>query len=194
MRRVNRNVCGTNRPRGLFVSAVLCAVAAGCTSGDGGGSLAPSGGQNPDPVVLDFPIAYVKRPVPAADLPASDARELLDFQPGADLFVRDRASPSASDRNVTAEITLGEGDVRDVEPSFDGTRLVFAMREPLIEGADEEDQPTWNIWEYDTTTQVLRRVIQSDIVAEEGHDIAPHYLPDGRIVFTSTRQRRPSWS
>ena len=109
MRRVNRNVCGTKRPRGLFASAVLFAVAAGCTSGDGGGNLSPSGGQNPDPVVLDFPIAYVKRPVPAADLPASDARELLDFQPGADLFVRDRASPSASDRNVTAGVTLGEG-------------------------------------------------------------------------------------
>jgi len=190
MRRVNRNVCGTNRSRGLLASAVLFAAAAGCTSSDGGGSLAPSGGQNPDPVVLDFPIAYIKRPVPAADLPASDARELLDFQPGADLYVRDRASPSASDRNVTTEITLGEGDVRDVEPSYDGTRLVFAMREPLIDGADEEDQPTWNIWEYDTTAQQLRRVIQSDIVAEEGHDIAPHYLPDGRIVFTSTRQRQ----
>ncbi|MDQ1341404.1 MAG: alpha protein, partial [Pseudomonadota bacterium] len=190
MRRVNRNVCGTNRSCGLLASAVLFAAVAGCTSSDGGGSLAPSGGQNPDPVVLDFPIAYIKRPVPAADLPASDARELLDFQPGADLYVRDRASPSASDRNVTTEITLGEGDVRDVEPSYDGTRLVFAMREPLIEGADEEDQPTWNIWEYDTTAQQLRRVIQSDIVAEEGHDIAPHYLPDGRIVFTSTRQRQ----
>ena len=37
---------------------------------------------------------------------------------------------------------------------------------------------------------MLRRVIASDIVAEEGHDIAPHYLPDGRIVFSSTRQRQ----
>jgi hypothetical protein len=26
--------------------------------------------------------------------------------------------------------------------------------------------------------------------AEGGHDIAPHYLPDGRIIYTSTRQRR----
>jgi Tol biopolymer transport system component len=64
------------------------------------------------------------------------------------------------------------------------------MREPLIEGADEADQPTWNIWEYDTVSRQLRRVIESDIVAEEGHDLAPHYLPDGRIVFASTRQRQ----
>ena len=64
------------------------------------------------------------------------------------------------------------------------------MRMPLIPGAMDSEQPTWNIWEYDRTTDVLRRVITSDIVAEEGHDVAPHYLPDGRIVFSSTRQRQ----
>jgi len=172
------------------VLAALLAVAGGCTSSDGGGTLSPGGGQSPDPVVLDFPIAYVKRPVPASGAPTPDVRRLLDLQPGGDLYVRDRASPSAADRNVTLEITGGRGDVRDVEPSYDGTRLVFAMRKPLIEGADEDEQPTWNIWEYAVATRQLRRVIQSDIVAEEGHDLAPHYLPDGRIVFSSTRQRQ----
>ena len=191
MRGLVRDTVRTARRGGCIAGAVLLLAVAGCTSSDGGGgNVAVGGGQATDPVVLDFPIAYVKRPVPVAGTPEPDARRLLDFQPGADLFVRDRASPSATDRNVTAEITQGAGDVRDVEPSFDGTKLVFAMREPLIEGADEEDQPTWNIWEYDVTTRQLRRVIESDIVAEEGHDVAPHYLPDGRIVFTSTRQRQ----
>ena len=64
------------------------------------------------------------------------------------------------------------------------------MRMPLIPGAMDSEQPTWNIYEYDRTTDVLRRVIASDVVAEEGHDVAPHYLPDGRIVFSSTRQRQ----
>jgi hypothetical protein len=80
--------------------------------------------------------------------------------------------------------------VRDIDASYDGTKIVFAMRMPLIEGAMDSEQPTWNIWEYELTTDVLRRVIASDIVAEEGHDLAPHYLPDGRIVFSSTRQRQ----
>jgi Hydrazine synthase alpha subunit middle domain/WD40-like Beta Propeller Repeat len=168
-----------------LVSALLGLAA--CTSGDGGGT--PGGSQGPDPVVLDFPIAYVKHPVPEMDTQL-DARRLLDFREGGDLYVRDRASPSSSEVNVTGEITGGLGDVRDVEGSFDGTKLVFAMREPLIEGADEEDQPTWNIWEYEVASRTLRRVIPSDIIAEEGHDFAPHYLPDGRIVFTSTRQRQ----
>lgn len=189
MRGLVRNAARATMRIGLASGAAVLIAVAGCTSSDGGG-LAPGGGQGPDPVIVDFPIAYVRRPVPEADAPAHDARQLLDFQPGGDLYVRGRASPSASDRNVTGAITQGLGDVRDVEQSWDGTRLVFAMREPLIEGADEEDQPTWNIWEYDTTTQELRRVIQSDIVAEDGHDLAPHYLPDGRIVFTSTRQRQ----
>ncbi len=191
MRAFVRNTGRASRLCGYAAATTLMAALAACSSSDGGGgSITPGSGQGPDPVVLDFPIAYVKRTVPAADAPASDVRDVLAFQPGADLFVRDRASPSAADRNVTAGITQGEGDVRGVEPSYDGTRVVFAMREPLIEGADEEDQPTWNIWEYDFSTRQLRRVIQSDIVAEEGHDVAPHYLPDGRIVFTSTRQRQ----
>ncbi len=32
-------------------------------------------------------------------------------------------------------------------------------------------------------------MISSDTVAAEGNDVSPHYMPDGRIVFTSTRQR-----
>ena len=33
-------------------------------------------------------------------------------------------------------------------------------------------------------------MIKSDIVAEDGQDVAPAYLPDGRILFSSTRQRQ----
>jgi hypothetical protein len=188
---LNRRVGHVGRPlRPAGASLVLLFVATGCTSSDGGGSLSTGGGQSPDPVVLDFPIAYVQRPTPAVEAPAPDVRRLQTFQPGADLLVRASASPSAETRNVTAPITRGAGDVRDVEPSYDGRKLVFAMHEPLIEGAAEEDQPTWNIWEYDVVTRELRRVIPSDIVAEEGDDVAPHYLPDGRIMFSSTRQRQ----
>ena len=37
---------------------------------------------------------------------------------------------------------------------------------------------------------MLRRVIPVDNTAALGHDLAPHYLPDGRIIFSSTRQFR----
>jgi hypothetical protein len=94
------------------------------------------------------------------------------------------------EHNVTERVTGGTWDVRDLDASYDGTKLIFSMRMPLIPGADDEDQPRWAIWEYDRTTDTLHRVIASDIVANEGHDICPHYLPDGRIVFSSTRQRQ----
>lgn len=167
-------------------AVVLVLVTGGC----GGGGVGTGGGQSPDPIVLDFPVAYVKRTVPTGPVMQQDVRELLDFEPGGDLWVRDRASPSASERNVTATITQGQGDVRDVEPSYDGTKLVFALHRPLIDGATPEEQPTWEIWEYTIASQDLHRVVTSDLVAHEGNDVAPAYLPDGRIVFSSTRQRQ----
>jgi len=176
------------RPSTLLACLALALPLAGCLSSDGTSS--PSSGQRPDAVMVDFPIAYVKRPAPAAGVAGPDARRLLDFQPGADLYVRDRASPSAPERNITGSVTEGKGDVRDVVPSFDGRKVLFALRKAPIPGADAKDQPTWGIWEYDFPTQQLRRVIPSDIVAQQGHDFSPAYLPDGRIVFTSTRQRQ----
>jgi hypothetical protein len=172
----------------LLASCVLALPLAGCLSSDG--SSSPGSGQGPDPVVVDFAVAYVKRPVPATSVMSTDVRRILDYQPGGDLYVREKAAPSGSERNVTIDVTEGKGDVRDVEPSFDGTKLIFALRKALIPDAEPAEQPKWGIWEYDLTTKLLRRVIPSDITANEGHDFAPHYLPDGRIVFSSTRQRQ----
>ncbi len=172
--------------------AAACSVLAACSSGSGGTDVTIGSGQDQDPVTLDFPVFYVKRPVPAEDndMVQEDARELRRFQIGADLFMRDRASVSSPEINITGSQTEGLGDIRDLDVNFDGSKVVFAMRAQFIEGADEADQPTWNIWEFDATSSTLRRIITSDTVEDEGHDIMPHYLPDGRIVFSSTRQRQ----
>lgn len=179
--------------RFVLATLVLSVVAllAGC-SGEDGDQIGVATGQSPDPVVIDIPIAYVKRPLPVDDggaIVVDDARFNITFNPGADLFVRERAGPSAEEINITGEFTQGEGDIRDVSASYDGTRVVFSMRAGLIEGLDDDEQPTWNIWEYNLETRELRRVVSSDISAEDGHDVGPVYLPDDRIVFSSTRQR-----
>lgn len=177
----------------VLLMSAIAALLGGCDSGGNGTDVTVGSGQNMDPVTLDFPVFYVKRPVPDPaddELANADARELLRFEIGADLFMRDRASTSAPEVNLTGVQTAGLGDIRDVDVSFDGSKVIFAMRARFIEGADEADQPTWNIWEYDATARALRRVMSSDVTAEEGHDIMPHYLPDGRIVFSSTRQRQ----
>ena len=71
-------------------AVLLALVAGGC---GGGGGVGTGSGQSPDPIVLDFPIAYVKRTVPTGPVMQQDVRVLLDFEPGGDLWVRDRASP-----------------------------------------------------------------------------------------------------
>ena len=152
-------------------------VAINACSGGGGVSL--GSGQGADPATVDFPLAYVKRALPTdpqAMQLEDDARLLQTFNVDADLYLRDRASPSAPERNITRRVTgdTQQWDVRDLESSYDGTRLIFAMRGPFDPNADEEDQPTWNIWEYDRISDNLRRVIVSDNIAEEGQDVAPH--------------------
>ncbi len=62
------------------------------------------------------------------------------------------------------------------------------MRVPFDPNLDEDDLPTWNIWQYTFESDELVRVIPTDLTAEFGHDIMPKYLPDGRIIFSSTRQ------
>ncbi len=171
------------RRRGFGAACLLSGafLIGGC---QGGGGINGSA-QKPDPVVVDKPIAYVKRPLVNAGV--TDVTRATVFSKGGDLYIKDRAAPSAEERNVTARVTGGEGDVKDVEVSYDGGRLLFALRLPELEG---EDPPTWNIWEYIIDEDRLHRIIASDITAEEGQDVAPHYLPDGRIVFSSSRQRR----
>jgi hypothetical protein len=178
-----------------FVSAVtkvvLRVLGAGLVAGalaacSGGGSVNVGSGQTPDPATVDFPIFYVKRTIPED---SDDLRALRDTIPSANLFKRDRAAPGALETNITGRVTGTDlYDVKDVDVSFDGRKVIFAMRGPLDDDQDEEDPPTWEIWEYDSPSDTLGRVIASDTIASEGNDVSPHYLPDGRIVFSSTRQ------
>ncbi|MEO7806725.1 MAG: hypothetical protein ABIT36_08905 [Steroidobacteraceae bacterium] len=173
------------KPRSLLSLVTLVTVLSACS---GGGSVNLGSGQSADPATVDFPIAYVKRTIPPV---ADDLRQHRDALPDADLWIRDRASPGAPERNVTERITRTDRfDVKDVDVSADGKRFIFAMRGPLAMNQDEEDPPTWGIWEYVPGTDQLKRLIVSDTIAAEGNDVSPHYLPDGRIVFSSTRQRQ----
>ncbi len=190
-----------------FTGVALSAIIAGCdvTSND-----SFSGSQEGDPVVVDFPIAFIQRPVPVGfededdvqmSILSEDIFDPTEFRPGAVLLFKERASVSAATRVVTegafpaAPSLPGEEpteplyDVRDLSVNAEGTKLVFSMRAPEDEDADEEEQPTWNIWEYDIEEDTLTRVIESDIIAEAGHDRFPVYLTDDSIVFSSTRQR-----
>lgn len=195
-------------PSCLSFPLLASVIAALTACGGGGGGGGSNGGQEPDPVVVDIPVAYVQRPIPVDEDGEPVYPDVFmpdSFTPGGELYLKARATAQAAVINITRaeyETDLAKYpnytpetpnyDVKDVSVSPDGSRLVFAMRAPLDPDLDEddEDQPTWNIWEYQLESKLLHRVITSEFEAEKGDDVSPHYLPDGRILFTSNRQKR----
>lgn len=85
-----------------------------------------------------------------------------------------KLSPIAPDGVVTPITNFVDAAVSDPCVSFDGERILFSMRPP---GASSR-----NIWEIGKDGQGLRQVTSGG-----GHDFDPLYLPDGRILFTSSR-------
>jgi len=199
---VNRSIENANRVTpGLLARGALfglVALLAACSQGPGGGGIGLASGQDPDPATVDFPIFYLRHPIPEEQDDLERKRPYVeDEEYSVTLWKRDRASPGAPETEITARLRaepLGAEedryDIKDLAVSPDGLKVAFAMRGPLDEADDEDEPPNWNIWEYDIATDVLRRVFTSDIAAGEGQDVAPAYLPDGRIVFSSTRQRQ----
>ncbi len=146
-----------------------------------------------DPGVEDFPIAYIKRAILVDDegvIIQPDLRRPLRSSPGGDLYLKSRATISAPEISITQSITNGMGDVKDVEVSYDGKKLIFALQ-PEDPNPNDNIAPKWDIYTYDrTNNEPPVRVIGSDLLAAEGDDIAPYFLPDGRIVFSSNRQKQ----
>ena len=169
-------------------------VLAGCESASSGHAPGFAGGQTLTPGTTNYPLAYVKVPVPTTtkagvttltDIPVTD---LIMSMTGGDLYIRSQANAAGTEVNVTSSITGGLGAVRDLDVSADGTKIVFSLRLPLIKGLKNDDpkNPNWHIYEYDAVAQTVTQLTNDDITA--GHDVGAHYLPDGRIVFASSRQ------
>jgi Tol biopolymer transport system component len=169
-----------------LAAALLCPLwLFGCNSAPTGHAPGLAGGESLTPGVTNYPLAYIKRPVPTTDI---DVRDLITSTTGGDLYVRAQASAGGLETNVTASITKGKGDVRDLDVSPDGTKLVFSLRLPLNAALQNTDpkQPNWHIYRYDAATKVVTQLTNDDVTS--GHDVGAHYLADGRIVFSSTRQ------
>lgn len=153
--------------------------------------------EKPDPVLVEYPVVYIERTLSIqtdeeSSTPARfETRNPAAFNPGAKLLIKKNAFADSPVTSLSQNL-FGENqaiDIRDLAVSDDGQELLLSIRAPEIEGADEEDQPRWNIWRYQVATQTLERIIINDILAEQGDDLMPSFLPDGRIIFASTRQR-----
>jgi len=163
-------------------TALLLATLSGCGNS--------SSSSDPVATTANISIAYVRRPVAALANPTDS----VVTSTGGDIYIRDVSSPNGTDVDVTRSYTLGQGDASDPEVSYDGTKLLFAMRcsaqsAPQCYNYENRGNDfSWNVWEYDIPTRSMRRIIQDPAVSTRGNDVDPTYLPDGRIVFVSTRQ------
>jgi len=173
----------------LHTAPLACAIAlalAGCNSGSSNEASTLT-------VAGDVPIAYAQR----VNTIAANPTTVGGSAPGGDIMIREKASASANEINITSQFTQGNGDAQSPDVSFDGKKLVFSMRCPASNTAMIDGAPActgrWNIWEYDMTTGGLKGGTFRRITNGPGDDVEPSYLPAGKgYVFTSNRQTTSS--
>lgn len=95
-------------------------------------------------------------------------------QPGGQLIRADFA-PDGSIRNEIL-VETPRGTLRDPDVSWDGERVLFSMRNDL-------DKDDFHLYEYDVNSKKTRQITSGKGVA----DIEPIYLPNGDLLFGSTR-------
>ncbi len=161
-----------NRPASLFVLALLVVVPAPQSIAESGKALLA------DPLLTAHPILFVTRPQYKVDhhntatMFVTKEINTGSFQGGGAMKTIDLARGG----KVTTLLEAPEGIIRDPEVHFDGTRIVFAMRRNI--------KDDYHIYEINTDGTGLRQLT----FARGAADIDPLYLPDGGIVFSSTRE------
>jgi hypothetical protein len=133
-----------------------------------------------DPVVTQHPILFVAR-----RQYAPDHHNTATFFPKARTEYNDgsftggsalKAVDLAGGKAVRTLLECPQGVIRDPEVSFDGKRVIFSMRR------DAGD--SYHIYEIRSDGTSLRQLT----AAEDVDDLDPLYLPDGAVVFSSTRE------
>ena len=141
--------------------------------------------------LLDAPLLFVKRHS-YTGIHIYDTYYKWPSEGGGGIYVIDNPAATLSQRKIRAVIdpttpeTLGAGIYSHPELSWDASKLLFCFK-------GEPDGST-SIYEVGVDGRGLRRVTDPTPSCDcyQGrnagqHDIAPAYLPDGRIVFLSTR-------
>ena len=139
-----------------FFGVVLAILLLGGCGGESGDGI--------DPGIIEVPLAYIERPIPLdedGNEIQPDLRDPRFFAAGGDVYYRTNSALDGETFNLTRAITLGRGDVKGLNGSYDGRRLIFSLR---LEDPDPDDDvvPSWNIYEYDLDLRELRQVLRPD--------------------------------
>ena len=147
--------------------------------------LSSCGSSPPDDILLKSgPSAIVFVREPSQDDIGRNAMEsnVNEYFPGTDIFLLSPISPQGELVNLTAQYTQqGISDPEDfgaaVDPevSYDGKRILFSMK--------MNRNVRWRLYEMNADGSGLVQL--TDQI--DGADMDPTYLPNGQIMFTSTR-------
>lgn len=133
------------------------------------------------------PLLFVKQ------VPGAFSHQLTQYygryaRPGGGLFVLDRPGTSLECRQLAPE-ALPTGSFMQPEVSYEGDRVLFAFCE--VEAAPEDPfqgQPGRYFHLYEMQLEGPEAHSVRQLTAGPYNDFAPRYLPDGRILFVSTRR------
>jgi len=93
------------------------------------------------------------------------------YRPGRNLYILRPARPDAVARPLTR---FEDGYVAEPELSWDGSKVVFSYR--------GQDNPWWHLYRINVDGSGLEQLTHGPY-----HGVGAAYLPDGRIVFASSR-------
>jgi hypothetical protein len=111
-----------------------------------------------------------------------------EFHPGTDIMLLSPVSPTGTLTNLTSQWTRAAanqadwGAAQDPEASFDGERVLFAMRKSRTSTNRNQH---WGIYEMSADGTNLVRLTLPDT----GDDFDPAYIDENHIVFASTRNQ-----
>ncbi len=132
----------------------------------------------PDSLSEDFigrcpPVAFIQRKAQGRN-GTNGTMHARMTSVGSAICVYDPARPEDGVKTIFDD---PEGFIFDMSPSYDAKKLVFAYKKEV---AKRED--SFHIYEINIDGSGLRQ-----LTTGRYHDFSPVYLPDGRIVFNSTR-------
>jgi len=139
-------------------------------------------------IALSNPLARVGPLLFVKQVPSSFSHQLTQYpgscaRPGGGIFVLDEPGVSMRCRQLAA--SLPTGSYQHPEVSYDGKRILFAYCRVEKAPANREEHADhfFHLYEMNADGSGLRQLTDGPF-----DDFAPRYLPDGRIVFTSTRR------
>ncbi|MEK9136961.1 MAG: hypothetical protein AAB393_07550, partial [Bacteroidota bacterium] len=127
-------------------------------------------------------LVFVKEPSQINNRSGAMRSNFDEYYPGTDLYLLSPISSQGELKNLTAQYTQRNqtnpnnyGAAVDPEVSFDGKRILFSMK--------ENRNSLWRLYEMNIDGSGLVQITDQTF----GDDMDPIYLPNGQIMFASTR-------